>query len=61
MSDLEFNIDINIFNTEEKVEDLRCPYCNGKLIKEYDKQRRFKVMACNNFPKCKFSFKIDEL
>lgn len=51
--------DINKFTTKENIEDLVCPYCNGSLLKKHDDQRKISVIYCDNSPKCKFSFKID--
>lgn len=42
------------FNENEKV---RCPYCNGRLIKRYSRYGFY--VSCSNFSECKFKFSID--
>lgn len=57
MQSLDLNVDINLFYQGDS--NLRCPYCNGELEKMYDDERKIRVLSCENFPKCKFSFKVD--
>lgn len=44
------------FNNYKSIYELKCPYCKGNLIEKYGQFGAF--TACNNYPKCKFSFNI---
>ncbi|MDM0797427.1 competence protein CoiA family protein [Clostridium perfringens] len=52
VSAIEDNVDH--FNENEEV---RCPYCNGRLIKRYSRYRFY--VSCSNFSECNFKFSID--
>ncbi|HAT4125492.1 TPA: hypothetical protein I9Z60_001852 [Clostridium perfringens] len=52
VSAIEDNVDR--FNENEEV---RCPYCNGRLIKRYSRYGFY--VSCSNFSECNFKFSID--
>lgn len=48
--------DTNDFKQEKNMDEIKCPYCNGDLVKKFGKYGAF--VSCNNYPKCKFTFSI---
>ena len=52
------NIKINLKENEEKMRNGMCPRCGSQLIERSGKYGRF--IGCSNFPKCKFTNKIEK-
>ena len=44
-------------DAEEKTQNNICPKCGGQLVERNGKNGRF--MGCSNYPKCKFTNKIN--
>jgi len=36
------------------------PYCNGKLIRRVNSRTQEEFLGCTEFPKCKYTQKIEE-
>lgn len=49
-------IEPDIFDNKQSLQELKCPYCDGDLIRRYGKYGPF--VSCGNYPKCKFSFQV---
>lgn len=52
------NIKINLKENEEKMRNGMCPRCGSQLIERSGKYGRF--IGGSNFPKCKFTNKIEK-